>query len=142
MTNYVTQFLPVLQPKDWMKVEVGLADGVYGITLGDLRKYLLGESFDSGSNNSGSTSNESNPDYEVDASPNLFSKGLNFYSDKPTNWKLTGFDNSKLTITPDTGKVNVKLNNASDITSNIDIFIRGYDNTNTQVYIAKLSILV
>lgn len=51
MTNYVTQFLPVVKPQDWMKVEVGLADGVYGITLGDLKKYLLGEDVSKGQNN-------------------------------------------------------------------------------------------
>lgn len=151
MTNYVTQFLPVLKPQDWMKVEVGLADGVYGITLGDLRTYLLSSdssSNNSGSNNSGntgnssSTSNEDNPDYEVDASPNLFSKGLNFYSEKPKSWKVTGFDNSKLTIIPEDGKINVKLNDKNDITSNTNIYIRGFDNAGTQVYIAKLAILV
>lgn len=149
MTNYVVQFLPVVKPQDWMKLEVGLADGVYGITLGDLKKYLLGDETSSTTNGNSqgngitsNSSNESNPDYEVDASPNLFSKGLNFYSDKPSTWKVTGFDNTKLTITPDTGKVNVKLNNKSDITSNTDIFVRGYDTTNTQVYIVKLSILV
>lgn len=43
MTNYVIQFLPVVKPQDWMKLEVGLGEGVYGITLGDLKKYLLGE---------------------------------------------------------------------------------------------------
>lgn len=150
MTNYVTQFLPVVKPQDWMKVEVGLADGVYGITLGDLKAYLLGDNSNSSntdnssSNNSSNsnTSNEDNPDYEVDASPNLFSKGLNFYSDKPKSWKVTGFDNSKLTITPEDGKINVKLNDKNDITSNTNISIRGFDNSGTQVYIAKLAILV
>lgn len=43
MTNYVIQFLPKVKPADWMKIEVGTAGGVYGITVGDLKKYLLGE---------------------------------------------------------------------------------------------------
>lgn len=105
MTNYITGVTPKYKPESWMKVEAGIAGGVYGITLGQIKDYF----------------NNSLSDNYLYESVLELEGGLNIFNSAVTEWEIKTTDDIKVYKTKIDGGLNLRLEKGQ--TFNKEVFI-------------------